>query len=679
MGFLDESLTALQKSVSIQQGYSERNPLLWAQTHEALGDLYRAKSEFNRALKHYQQALVALSPEVSDTALFEHPSPDGAVHGRETIGLLMAKAVVFQERSYDGEENIPFLDAAVEHYRAAAQLLRHLRRTYRHDKSKLFLADAHQSLYGTAVKLCANLHSLTDDERYRDLGFWFAEQGKAGILLDHITRARSKESAGIPDSLLRLEQQITRELRFCDTKILKLGQTDGAAGHNLHDLRTRVVSLHQTRDELEDYLAVQYPSYSEWEKRARVASAADLMESLDSSSCLIEYVSGPDRLHCFVLTRDSIHLVELGNAKECENTATAFRRAIKTMNKPLYLSTAPELYRTLIQPIEGYIAASQNLIIVPDGFLHYLPFEAFLQDDGSGVAGLKGKADFTRLPYLVRLHDISYAFSANFAVAAPSHTGDSETEAPSFAGFAPVFSEQIGNNRVPQDDPLFDGFLVSSLRSVTVDGKTFNELPNSEQEVNTIVAGFRQKGYQSRGYIHAEASEENFKSIAGDHSYIHVATHGFINDEFPDLSALLFSDASPSHQDDDGVLHASEIMDMRLDASLLVLSSCESGIGRVVRGEGIMAMTRAFAFAGADNIICSLWKVYDTHSNILMQYFYDNVLARESYAGALRAAKLRLIGEPATAFPMKWAGFVLVGAPLHPSPHPRLTSSGPTR
>jgi CHAT domain-containing protein/tetratricopeptide (TPR) repeat protein len=675
MGLLDESLTALQKAIRIQEGDPVRNPLLWAEAQRTLGDLHRARSEFNRALRSYQQALIALAPGFSDTTLQTYPTPDGTMNGRETIGLLMAKAAVFEEWSDAGERNLPFLDAAVEHYLAAAELLRRLRRTYRDEKSKLLLADAHHTLYADAVKLCADLFSFTRNERYKELGFSFAEQGKAGILLDHITRARSKESAGVPDSLLRRERKITRELRFCETKIQKLGETDGAGEHNLARLRGRVISLHQARDELEDLIASQYPAYNAWKRRARVASAAELMEILDTTSCLIEYVSGSDRLYCFVLTRDSLHCVALDGKEECETWATALRRAIKTMNKPLYLSSAPELYRLLVEPIEGYIATRRHLIIIPDGFLHYLPFEALLRQDGSDHTDPNEKADFTRLPYLVRSHEISYAFSANFAVAASRDARDNEAESPSFAGFAPVFSRNNGSNRVPRDEPLFEGSLVSSLRSITVDGKTFNELPNSEQEVNTIIAGFRDMGYEGEGYFHSAATEENFKLNAGRHSYLHVATHGFINDEIPDLSALLFSDASPSRRDEDGILHPSEIMDLHLDASLLVLSSCESGIGRVVRGEGIMAMTRAFALAGADNIVCSLWKVYDSHSSILMQSFYRSILARGSYAAALREAKLELIKNPVTAFPMKWAGFVLVGAPLHPPSHHRLSQS----
>ncbi|MGB6120502.1 MAG: CHAT domain-containing tetratricopeptide repeat protein, partial [Bacteroidota bacterium] len=679
MGLLDEALTASKRAVNIQKGHPDRNPLLWAEAHRSVGDIYRTRSQFDIALLYYQQALIALAPGFSDTALHAHPRADSITYGRETVGLLMAKAAVLQEWDDAGENNLLFLDAALDHYQTAAHLLKSLQRTYRDDRSKLMLADAHHTLYGAAVELCADLFSRTGSERYKELGFSFAEQGKAGILLDHITRAGSKESAGIPDSLLRLERDITRELRFCETKILKLGETDGAGGHNMSHLRSRVVSLHQKRDDLDDMFASRYPSYNAWQGRAPVASVAELMGNIDPASSMVEYVAGSDRLYCFIITRDSLHCITLAGKEECEESATAYRRALKTMNKRLYLSAAPELYDMLVKPIEAHLAPGNHLIIVPDGFLHYLPFEALLREDASGYTGPNGRTDFTRLPYLVRFHDISYAFSANFAVAASRRVTDLAREAPSFAGFAPVFSDDKGTNRLSEENALFEGPLASSLRSITVDGKTFTELPNSEGEVNTIIAGFRKMGYEGEGYFHSAATEENFKVNAGKHPYIHIATHGFINDQSPELSALIFTGAGPSRREEDGVLYASEIMNLQLDASLLVLSSCQSGVGRVVRGEGILAMTRAFALAGAQNIVCSLWKVYDSHASLLMQNFYRAVLARKPYTGALREAKLQMIKDPVTAFPMKWAGFVLIGTPLHPSSPPRMTRAGSLR
>jgi CHAT domain-containing protein len=124
---------------------------------------------------------------------------------------------------------------------------------------------------------------------------------------------------------------------------------------------------------------------------------------------------------------------------------------------------------------------------------------------------------------------------------------------------------------------------------------------------------------------------------------------------------LLFSQPQHSSTTEDGVLYASEMYNLSLNADLLVLSSCQSGLGKYVKGEGIIAMTRGFFYSGAHNIIFSLWKVYDKQTNELMTEFYDHVLEGETFSSALRKSKLRLIADRSTAFPSKWSGFILVG------------------
>ena len=142
---------------------------------------------------------------------------------------------------------------------------------------------------------------------------------------------------------------------------------------------------------------------------------------------------------------------------------------------------------------------------------------------------------------------------------------------------------------------------------------------------------------------------------------MHIATHGYINEEHPELSMLLFSQPQNMTATEDGVLYASEMYNLTLNADLLVLSSCESGLGKLVKGEGVMAITRGFFYSGANNIIFSLWKVYDRQTNELMTEFYLHVLKGETFSSALRKSKLQLIADRSTAFPSKWSGFILMG------------------
>ena len=229
----------------------------------------------------------------------------------------------------------------------------------------------------------------------------------------------------------------------------------------------------------------------------------------------------------------------------------------------------------------------------------------------------------------------------------------------SLAGFAPAFPDSSTGGNRPKPYALHYAEEWASVRSVTVGDRTFGEIPGSEEEVRTIVTDFNKSGKQSVAFLRSDATKENLKENASHCRFLHIATHSYVDEENPKLSGLLFSQSTSSAED--AVLYPGETYNLNLKADLLVLSSCESGMGKLVKGEGLMAITRGFFFAGARNIVFSLWKVYDRHTNQLMTEFYRNVLKGDSFTSSLREAKLAMIKNETSAFPAKWAGFVLMG------------------
>lgn len=201
------------------------------------------------------------------------------------------------------------------------------------------------------------------------------------------------------------------------------------------------------------------------------------------------------------------------------------------------------------------------------------------------------------------------------------------------------------------------------MRSVSVDGKTFDELKYSEWEVNSIIDLFSKNKSSgiNTAYFYSDAKEDSFKTNVADYKIVHIASHSFMNEDQPDISGVIFAQPQDSVFENDGILYSGETYSLDLNADLVVLSSCESGLGKLFKGEGMIALTRGFLYSGVSNIIFSLWKIPDKHTSELMVEFYRQMISGKSYAESLRQAKLKLVSNSLTARPRSWAGFLLIG------------------
>ena len=204
------------------------------------------------------------------------------------------------------------------------------------------------------------------------------------------------------------------------------------------------------------------------------------------------------------------------------------------------------------------------------------------------------------------------------------------------------------------------------MRSVTVKGQEFQTLKYSEEEVNGICFAFEDKGWKAEAFLHQEATKQHFIQTLKHKKYLLIAAHGIYNPEYPELSGIIFSPDNESNVEK-AILYTNEAYQLQLQADLVVLSSCESGIGTLAVGEGMMAINRGFLYAGAKNVIFTLFKIYDEQSSQLTQLLFEAILEDSSqkiedknYAEALRWAKLQLIQQE-NIDPSAWAGFVLIG------------------
>jgi CHAT domain-containing protein len=380
-------------------------------------------------------------------------------------------------------------------------------------------------------------------------------------------------------------------------------------------------------------------------------SLAQIQEKvLDADTALLEY-SLHDRVsYVWVLTRDDHALVSLPlGGREIRERVDELRSAL-IAGSDSYLSLARALYQSLVQPVSSWIQGKRNLLIVPDLALHLLPFQVLLSDHYNSphspskdyettrsrlLSRFIGRRslDFSTLPYMLRTHAITYAPSAAIFAALGAHT-QKLSEPRDLIAFAPV------------------EFAVSKK-----DGTRLEALPETVHEVRKIAALFNPARSVVKTF--GEATKRAlFSERLTDYRFIHFATHALFNDTDPDSSAIvLHGDAQA-----DDALRTEEVVNLKMEADLIVLSACETGLGTVKYGEGILGFVRAFFCAGARSVCASLWKVDDVATSRLMSKFYEGLVRNGlSKAEALRTSQLDLIDSGRWSSPRFWAAFVLTG------------------
>jgi CHAT domain-containing protein len=650
-----KALIYLSDALSIRrQTLGEPHPLM-SQVYRKMAEAYFGQNNFERAVVAAHKAILSVTPAFTDTNIYANPPLQNISSEVELLPALAQKALnlerLFSLKSHDRKD----LQMSLTTYQLAADLIDKMRRDHRAEGSKLFLGERALAIYENAIRAAALSYKLAKDIKYQKQAFAFAEKSKATVLSQLLQESQAKQFAGIPADLLEKERDLKINLGFYETEMekQKTGKPDKAKLRRYED---RYFALKREREKLNERLEKSYPQYYALKYKSSIAAIAELQESLDGQTAMVEYFSGEYTIFAFAVTRDGFDMVAIEKDSSFEARADSLIASFKNVAaKDAYLQNAAHLYQMLVQPLASRITNKTKWVIIPDGDLHQIPFEALLAE----TAPPQSAADYRTLPYLIKQREISYHYSATLFLkslrepAAVSHAN-------LFGGFAPVFGETVKNGKLFHFEyPEFTVARPDAHRYlVTRDGKTLEELKYSEKELHDILAVLFNRG---RNYLYQEASEENFKKQIKGYKYVHVATHGFINSENPKLSNLAFSQPQDNNAREDGILFSGETYNLDLNADLLVLSACQTGVGKLAKGEGLMALTRGFLYSGARNIIASLWKVYDQHTSLLMVDMYRQIAAGKSYSAALREAKLKMIANSETAWPQSWAGFVLIG------------------
>lgn len=453
-----------------------------------------------------------------------------------------------------------------------------------------------------------------------------AERARARALVEALSSRRTQLDAllgpeeqdrqrGLRETLAREGAEAQRQHRQTPPDVARLA----AAEERLGDARHKY----------EAFRIAAFASHPEM--RARSGQAApwqldDTRSLIDDRTLVAAYAVTDERTYLFALTRAGglrLHVLKVGR-RALEQQTREFRQALADRDLGLRVA-ARRLCETLLGPIRAPLRASTRLLVVPDGPLWELPFQALECSPGR---------------YVLEERAVAYA---------PSLTALREMSRRTTPRAGPASLLALG-------DPLVDEGRRRQMAALYRDA-TLGPLPEAAAEVQALG---RLYGRGSVVYVGGEARESRVKAEAPRHRLLHFAAHGILNDASPLYSQLVLAPPAPGEADD-GLLEAWEIMEMDLAADLAVLSACETGRGRVGRGEGLIGMSWAFSVAGCPTTVVSQWKVDSRSTSRLMLQLHRRLAAGRPMAEALRAAALAVKADPRRAHPFYWAGFIVVG------------------
>lgn len=622
-----------------------RHPVL-VNTYAAMAKAYESMSQYEKADAFYHKALGILVNDADSMAV----SPDLGIGAFRypvyAVDILFDKARMLNA-AFHYKSELTLLEASLSTFQILSRLLDDMQTGYVNERSKLTIGRKSHKIYEHAIQTAYDLYQQTKDPVYLKQVFFFAEKSKARVLLESVVQNRTHAYSGVPDSVIAYEQSLKERVNALWDEMDFFIASASVEKQRLSALRDSLILLNRQLAQFRNSLSRDFPGYYTFKFDSRIPSVDVIQDRLANSRfTAVEYFLGTRSLFVIVITEDNLTVKKLAFDPGLSDAIHAFARAVTQRADSSYYVLGVSLYNTLIKPIETFISSSSKLLIIPDGVMALLPFEALLTRNVTA-----GSSNYRKFPYLLWDYSMAYAPSLALSTALLAEQNQSyETEflalAPGFDTGAPVWKDQTG-------------FINRS---------EWNALPFSRLEVTNIAALFKKNtrfwehlfGTQrTRLFLNENASESALKSTSLDARYIHMATHAFISNDQSELSGIvLYPDMSRS---EDGILFAHEIFNLSIKADLVVLSACETGTGSVVRGEGIMSLSRAFQFAGAGNLLVSLWKVEDRSSAKLMVGFYRELIHNKDNTTALQEAKKELIRNRTFAHPYYWAPFILIG------------------
>ncbi len=536
--------------------------------------------------------------------------------------------------------------SALESLEVATQLIDKARNSYLSVESKLMIAENETSIYEMGLHCASQLFNNTGEPKFLDKAFYFSEKSKSSVLLSVLQDEKAKSFSTIPDTLLKKEQSLKKEIAFYKERIYEESLKPSPDSNKLRIWNGYLFSHTKDQNELQNLLEKEYNDYYFLKYNQQNTTPEEIQKILPKNTTIIEYSLTDTNLYIFCIQTKCLNLKRIKidssflihtNKYLNQFRDFSFVNQSKTVYRDLNKS-GHELYKKLIGPLQDEIA-NDHLIIIPDDLLSYIPFESLMtREDSMNIDSYK------QLPFLIKKHPVSYSYSSSLLNESWASKG------------------RKMHNRLLSIAPDYKPVNTESLIITKASHKGYRDnlhpIPYARKEaelVSSLTLG--------RSLIGIQATEKAFLSNAVNYDILHLAMHTIIDDNNPLYSKLVFYDEN--YRSDEGLLTTNEIFSLKLKARMAVLSSCSSGEGEFKKGEGVLSLARGFFYAGCPSLIMTLWQVDDESGLMLMRLYYKYLIKGYSKPVALQKAKLEYLNTVPNQkkHPFYWSTYICIGNP----------------
>ncbi len=620
-----------------------------------MGKIHAALGQNSTALEHYNQAL-SLSQQLG--------------YKTEQANILYNQAILNRQQNN--------LTAAKTEIETAINIIESLRTQIASQELRQSYFARNQDYYQFYIDLLMQLHQQNPDRGYDAEALHISERARARSLLELLSEASANIRQGVDLKLLEQERTLQQQLNDLEHRKYELLSSQYTQ-KELDEIKQKTDTILTQLKQLEAQIRVASPRYADLKYPEPLNLQQIQQQVLDDDTLLLEYSLGEEGSYLWAVTKNSITSYSLPKRSEIEAAAQTFRESL-TPNSAANLETGLPLSQMLLAPVANQLG-NKRLLIVGDGALQSVPFAALpiptsppaplVPGEGSSSPpfptreGGSGGLGYT--PLLVQNEIITLPSASTVAIQR-RQLQNRPIAAKTLAVIAdPIFNlkdsrlTDIPPQQIP--DTLSSRTLTRAARNLGLgdSAKVLDRLEFTRTEAEKILALVPETQRLQALDFNASRTTATDPNLA-QYQIIHLATHGLLDPINPELSGIVLSLYDQQGKSQDGFLRLHDIFNLNLPAELVVLSACETGLGKEVKGEGLVGLTRGFMYAGSRRVVVSLWSVNDRATSEVMAKFYQKMLQeRQNPVSALRAAQLEMWKSQQWQAPYYWAAFTIQG------------------